>query len=142
VQDAEIHKAMEMAELAKRANIPEPLRQLAIALAMAETRGYTDRVGDLNLVGGIWGPSVGPMQTRTMPAQTGTGGPRDIERVSNPLENMKAALELFKGGRFDLGGEAFYEPGGWDQWSTYKSGAYEKFMPMAARAMSLNERVQ
>ena len=140
--DGEIDKAIDTVRLARRAGWPEPLVRLVGALAMAETRGYNERVGDRRLENEKWGPSVGLTQLRTLRSQTGTGGPRDIERISDPLENMRAALELYRGGRFDVGGETYYEPGGAEQWSTYTSGAYKDFVPLIERAMGLQGRVR
>jgi len=134
VGDAELAKALETVRMARRAGWPEPLVRMAGAIAMAETRGYNERVGDEDLETGKWGPSVGLMQVRTLREQRGTGGPRDIDRIGDPLENMRAALAIYRGDDVTLGGKKHYEPGGFDQWSTYGSGAYKEFEPVVDRA--------
>ena len=139
VEDVRLTNALNAVRLARRAGWPEPLVRMAGAIAMAETRGFNERVGDEDLETGKWGPSVGLTQLRTLRSQTGTGGPRDIERVRDPLENMKAALELYQGRDAEYGGGMYYEPGGFDQWSTFTSGAYKEFMPMADRAAGIDD---
>ena len=140
--DGEIDKAIDTVRWARRAGWPEPLVRLAGAIAMAETRGYNERVGDQRIETDKWGPSVGLMQLRTLRSQTGTGGPRDIERVRDPLENMRAALQLYRGDDLEIGGEVYYEPGGLDQWATYEEGIYKDFLPMVERAIGLADRVR
>lgn len=127
--------AVRAALAAREAGIPEPLLQMAIAVAMAESMGDPDAIGDTDIENEKWGPSVGLTQLRTLRSQRGTGGPRDIERVRDPLENMRAAYELLQGQNFTSGGKTWYEPGGWDQWSTVTSGRYEDFMPLAEQAI-------
>jgi hypothetical protein len=130
-----LRAAVRAATLAQEAGWPEPLVRLAVALTMAESKGDPAAVGDRSIAGGIWGPSYGLMQLRSMPAQRGTGLPRDADRIVDPLENMKAALELYHGGRFTANGQNWYEPGGLGQWSTFKNKTYEPFMDLAEQAV-------
>ena len=91
--------------------------RLMTAIAQAESARDTGAIGDRHLETGTWGPSVGLFQIRTLRAQTGTGGDRDIERLLNdPAEQVKAALQISGGGRN-------YKP-----WSTYTNGSYRKFL--------------
>jgi hypothetical protein len=52
-----------------------------VAIGYRES-GWNDTIqGDLNLVGGAWGPSVGVFQIRTLVADTGTGSDRDLQAL-------------------------------------------------------------
>lgn len=141
--DGEIHKAMEVVNYARRAGWPEPLIRMAAAIAMAESRGYQNRRGDTGINTGVYGDSLGMMQLRSQFEQMGTGGPRDESRILDPLENMRAALELYRGDDFEYNGKTFYEPDrGWEAWSTYTNGAYKNFLPMVDRAIGLVGRAR
>ena len=94
----------------------------AISLCEAPVLGATpprtnfDAVGDLDLVNETWGPSIGAFQIRSVKAQTGTGGWRDIEQLVRPRFNARAAREIYRAW------------GNWKAWSTFTSGAYLAYM--------------
>jgi hypothetical protein len=90
--------------------------KIMAAIAEAESGGNTAAVGDVGLVNGTWGPSVGLTQVRTLKAQTGTGGVRDINTLTDPLGNLKAAFDISNHGT------------DWQPWSTYNSGAYKQYL--------------
>lgn len=93
------------------------------AIAGAES-GYDDsQVGDRNLVDSIWGTSYGLFQIRTLKQQTGTGGLRDIQTLTDPRAQAHAAYVISKGGT------------DFSAWTTYTSGAYQKFLD-GARALA------
>lgn len=66
----------------------------ATAIALAESGGDPANIGDKSLTTAVYGPSVGLMQIRTVKAETGTGKSRDINRLTDPLFNMKAAYAI------------------------------------------------
>ncbi|TJZ56818.1 N-acetylmuramoyl-L-alanine amidase [Streptomyces piniterrae] len=91
---------------------------IAAAVAMAESSGNPGAVGDENLVDNKWGPSFGLFQIRSLkhPEQF---SPPDTLRIAgklkDPVFNAKAA-------------KAIKKAHGWNQWSTFTSGAYRQFM--------------
>ena len=91
--------------------------RLMTAIAHAESALRLDAVGDVGLQTDKWGPSVGLFQIRTLRAETGTGGDRDIERLLNdPAAQVKAAFNISNGG-------TNFRP-----WSTFTSGSFRKFL--------------
>jgi len=91
--------------------------KIMAAIAMAESGGNPNAVGDVALENATWGPSVGLTQVRTLKKQTGTGGDRDINKVlGDPIANLKAAYDISSHG-------TTFTP-----WSTYTSGAYKKYL--------------
>lgn len=69
------------------------------AIQLAESGGRSDALGDETLQDTTWGPSVGTSQVRSLKAQTGTGGVRDILKLRDPLANAIAAFNISAGGR-------------------------------------------
>jgi hypothetical protein len=95
------------------------------AVGTAESGRDPDAQGDLGLVNGTWGPSVGMEQIRTLRAQTGTGGDRDIVRLlGHPAEQAKASLDISNGGT------------NWNPWTTARNGAFQQFLPAARAAVA------
>lgn len=96
---------------------------LMTAIAGAES-GYDDtELGDVNLENSTWGPSYGLFQIRTLRADTGRGTDRDITRLSaSDQEQARAAWDISRGG-------TDFSP-----WSTYTSGAYQRFLGTAQTA--------
>lgn len=140
--DDDFNAAAKALKDARAAGLPDSVIRLLLALTMAESRGVPDAIGDVELENEKWGPSVGLNQLRTLREQTGTGGPRDIERIMDPVENMRAAGELLRGERYSHGGKTWYEPGGPEQWSTYEEGQYLDWLPLVERVMGLSGRVR
>lgn len=88
---------------------------LLTAIGGAESGWDVDAVGDVGLEDAKWGPSVGVWQIRTLKADTGTGSPRDINKLrGNLAAQAKAAAAIFKAS-------------GARAWSTYKNGSYLKY---------------
>lgn len=96
------------------AGFPPDKIDVAQAVAMAESGGYSDAVGDLTLMDAKWGPSVGLFQVRSLRHPPSFGG-ADLWRwawpLRNPLYNAQAAWAITNGGD-------------WSKWSTFTSGAY------------------
>lgn len=85
---------------------------LMVAIALAESGGYTDHDGDVALETSQWGPSVSPWQIRSLNSQKGSGGERDeITNRSNPAAAAQHAMQI-------------YRESGPGVWSTYTSGKY------------------
>jgi hypothetical protein len=102
--------------LARNAGLPAVAATLATAVALAESGGRTDAMGDVGLQDATWGPSVGLWQIRSLKAQYGTGQPRDASRLTDPQFNASSMASISGGGK------------NFGPWSTYKNGAYKKYL--------------
>lgn len=74
-----------------------------VAIVERESGGNPDAVGDVALEDATWGPSVGLYQIRTLKAETGTGGDRDIAALmpmgkGDPARQSAAAFTISGGG--------------------------------------------
>lgn len=89
----------------------KPNAIIAIAVAWAESSGSPTVVSSTGDYGvwqinlKVWGKTLG----------------LSAEQLKNPAINARAAYQIFK-------------RSGWGAWTTYKTGAYLKFMPQAATA--------
>lgn len=108
--------------LARQAGFDPASALIAAAIGMAESGLNTAARGDLSLQTDYWGPSVGLMQIRTVKSQTGTGGDRDIQRVSDPQQNLIAAYDISHKGK------------DFSAWTTYNNGAFRQFLGQSAAA--------
>lgn len=104
---------------ARQAGFDPSAAVVMAAIAAGESGLRTDAVGDKNLVDAKWGPSVGLTQIRTVKADTGTGRDRDIERLSDPLQNMISAYHISSHGH------------DFTPWTVYTSGKYRQFLGQA-----------
>jgi len=94
------------------------------AIAIGESGLRPGAVGDTSLADATWGPSVGLFQVRTLRAQTGTGGSRDVRALEgSTAAQARAAFEISGGGRR-------FEP-----WSVFTSGAYLKHLETVRRTI-------
>ncbi len=98
--------------LATDAGLTPAQAVVATAIALAESGGRTDAVGDTSLMNATWGPSVGLWQIRSLKADRGTGRARDETRLADPAFNARAMVEISGGGA------------NWRPWSVYTSGTY------------------
>jgi len=94
----------------------------AIAIAIAESGGNTDAVGDVALQDGTWGPSYGLWQVRSLKAESGKGTVRDGTMLKNPGFNAKSMMSISGGGK------------NWQPWTTYKGLRYTAVLPAASAA--------
>lgn len=92
------------------------------AIGMAESGLVTDKIGDRSLQDGYWGPSVGLFQIRSVKSQTGTGGDRDINRLSDPLQNAISAFNISHKGK------------DFSDWTAYNNGAFRQFLGQSSTA--------
>jgi hypothetical protein len=101
--------------------------QAAIAIALAESSGNENAVGDKTLAGRPtsdgrhWGPSYGWWQIRSIQEDTGKGGDRDANALKGKAGNTAAMYHISKGGK------------DWQPWSTWPLKA-AAFMPVAIPA--------
>lgn len=102
--------------LATRAGLSSSAATVATAVALAESGGKTDAIGDVGLEDGTWGPSVGLWQIRSVKAQSGTGGPRDATRLTDPSFNAQSMAQI-------SGAGSNFQP-----WTTFNSGAYKQYI--------------
>lgn len=102
--------------LARGAGLSAAAATTATAVALAESGGRTDAMGDVGLEDATWGPSVGLWQIRSLKAQSGTGGHRDATRLTDPAFNA-ASMAAISGA-----GSSF------SAWTTFTSGAYRSHL--------------
>lgn len=95
----------ELRTLAAQVGFPDP--NLAAAVAMAESGGYVEAVGDVDK-----GKSVGLWQINLPSHPT-----YDARRLTEATYNATAALEISKRGA------------DWTPWTAYNSGAYKQYLP-------------
>ena len=99
--------------------------QTAFAIALAESGGRANAMGDVGLQDSKWGPSIGPFQIRSLkhPEKYGSSGQwRNPKLLTNPDYNLKAAWAISNKGK------------SWSAWSTYGSGAFTKYLDDAVTA--------
>ena len=92
---------------------------IAVAVALGESGGRTDAMGDTTITTGTWGPSVGLWQIRSLKLQRDTGGTRDADALVNPRHNARSMVAISSGGR------------NWQPWTVYKTGAYRAHLDVA-----------
>lgn len=80
-------------------------KSVARAIMHAESSCNTNAVGDTWVIGGIYAPSCGLFQVRTLPDRP------SCEELKNPETNVAWAYRL-------------YTAHGFQPWSVYNSGAY------------------
>lgn len=120
--------AVQIYAYARAAGFPDgDIAATMTAIALAESGGRTDAIGDVALENATWGPSVGLWQIRSLKAQYGSNMPRDASRLTDPAFNAHAALSIWGGAK-----KAGHNPYG--PWSTYTNGAYRAFMDQANAA--------
>jgi murein DD-endopeptidase MepM/ murein hydrolase activator NlpD len=95
--------------------------QTAFAVALAESGGRADAVGDKHLVSKKWGPSYGAFQIRSLKDWKAYNDPyRDGSRLKNAEYNIAAGYEKSNQGKH------------WKGWTTFTSGTFTKFLDDAA----------
>jgi hypothetical protein len=107
--------------LARQGGFDPVTAVIMVAIGGAESGLRTDAKGDVGLEDATWGPSVGPLQIRSLKADLGTGRARDASRLTDPAFNFRSGFSIFKSQ-------------GLNAWSTFTSGAFRNFMPGAQKA--------
>lgn len=101
------------------------------AIGLAESGGNDTALGDLALQNTTWGPSIGLYQIRTLKADTGTGGMRDIATLTgDDLRQAQAAYAISRSG-------TDFTP-----WTVYTSGAYRQYLSQAQAAANRTSTVE
>jgi hypothetical protein len=92
----------------------------AYAVAIAESGGRSNAIGDVSLQDDKWGPSIGLFQIRSLKNwQKWNDEYRDAKRLPNPDFNAQAAWVKSKQGT------------NWKPWSAYTNAAFLKHLPEA-----------
>lgn len=97
----------------------------AIAVALAESRGDADALGDIGLQTRKWGPSVGLWQIRSLNDGYGTAREqqqRDQTANTDPATNARNAYAISNQGT------------DWGAWTTYTSNRHQGFLDRARAA--------
>ena len=115
----------QLAQYAYNAGFRGDSLSTATAIAMAESSGDPTRLGDVSLENATYGPSVGLWQIRSVNPGYGNATEqvqRNAQTNLDPATNAQDAYAIAKQG-------TDFQP-----WSTYTSGAYEKYLPQAQTA--------
>ncbi|MCK2238638.1 MULTISPECIES: hypothetical protein [unclassified Crossiella] len=100
----------------------------AVAVALAESRGRTDALGDISLQNNTWGPSVGLWQIRSLNPGHGTA----LERTQrDQTANLDPATNAANAFAISDSGASFRA------WSTFTNGDYRQFLDRARTASGL-----
>lgn len=115
----------QIAELAANAGFAGQDLETAIAVALAESGGDSDAIGDVALQNEVFGPSVGLWQIRSV-------NPGYGNRFDQTHRNETANLDPATNAR---NAYAIQQRYGWGQWSTYTGGQYRQFLGRARNAV-------
>lgn len=110
----------EIKNILVQAGIPEQHHDLMVAVAMAESSGDPNAIGDKKLVSDKWDESIGLFQIRSLKNPSAFGEVdklRQKDKLFNPIFNAKAAYEISKKGR------------DWTPWTVFNNDSYKRFLP-------------
>lgn len=116
-------KPGQLFNLARNAGLSPTPAVVAAAVALAESGGNPDAIGDESLQTSKWGPSVGLWQIRSLKAERGTGGTRDETRLRDPEFNAQSMVAIYR----DAGSK--FTP-----WSVFTSGRYRDHLNDVTKA--------
>lgn len=107
------------------AGFPDAAAVTMTQIALGESGGRVDALGDQNLQDATWGPSVGLYQIRTLKAETGKGTDRDILALQgNPARQAQAAYNISRRGM------------SFTPWTVFTSGKYQQFANQVQSALA------
>jgi hypothetical protein len=111
----------EIIDILVEAGIPNKDIPIMVAIALAESRGNSDAIGDENLVDNKWDESIGLFQIRSLknpndPRFNKADKLRIKDKLFDPVYNAKVAYEISKKGKT------------WKDWTTFNEGTYKEFM--------------
>lgn len=123
-----LDKAKFIAQTAKEAGFNAQSAIVAVAIALAESQGNPNNIGDSSLQTDFWGESIGLWQIRSIKTPYldqahGTDALRNRQKLFDPNYNAQTAYIISKNGT------------NWYPWSTYKDGSYEKYLNIAQTAI-------
>lgn len=104
-----------IAQLIANAGCPQQTVATMVAIALAESGGDANNVGDVALETSTWGPSVGLWQIRSLRSEYGKGTTRDEKANYDPATNAKHAMDIL-------------HSQGLSAWTTYTRGTYRGFI--------------
>ncbi|HEX6351952.1 transglycosylase SLT domain-containing protein [Actinophytocola sp.] len=122
----------EIARLAADAGFSGQDLETAVAVALAESRGDSDAVGDVNIQTDVYGPSIGLWQIRSV-------NPGHANRFEQQHHNEATNYDPATNAR---NAHAIFERRGWRPWSTYTRGNYRQFLDRARNAVQSNSGQQ
>ena len=108
-----------IADAAYKAGFRETQLLIAIGIAMAESSGKPEAVGDENLQNEKWGPSIGLWQIRSLRHPETFSFPdtlRIAEQLRDPYKNAEAAYAISENGT------------NFGPWSTFMNNAYRIYI--------------
>lgn len=109
-------------DLARSVGFDPTQAVVAAAVALGESGGRTDAVGDTSITTDKWGPSVGLWQIRSLKADYGTGRTRDAQALTDPTFNARSAKVIHD------------ERGTFGAWSVFTSGSYRNHLATVTTA--------
>lgn len=113
----------EIYQAARSAGLSVPAATIATAIALAESSGDDQVLGDTGIQTSEWGPSVGLWQIRTRKDQYGTGGDRDLLALRGNVGRQATAMRNISAGGTN-----------WAPWTVYTRGTYGQYMGQAQQA--------
>lgn len=116
--------------LARSAGFSVDQAVIATAVALAESSGNPNNIGDVGLQNATWGPSIGLWQIRSVKAETGKGSSRDASHLKDPVFNAQAAYAISNHGT------------NWEPWTTFTNGAYKGTLPRVLAALGVTSGQQ
>ena len=111
----------EIIDILVKAGIPNKDIPIMVAIALAESMGDPEAIGDEDRVNSKWDESIGLFQIRSLknpndPKFNEADKLRIKDKLFDPVYNAKAAYEISKKGKT------------WKAWTTFNEGTYKKFM--------------
>lgn len=117
----------EIYQAARSAGLSIPAATIATAIALAESSGDDQILGDTGIQTGEWGPSVGLWQIRTRKEQYGTGGDRDLLALRGNVGRQAQAMRNISAGGTN-----------WAPWTVYTRGTYNQYLGQAQQAAGVS----
>ena len=111
----------EIIDILVKAGVPNKDIPIMVAIALAESRGDSDAIGDKDRVNSKWDESIGLFQIRSLknpndPKFNEADKLRIKDKLFDPVYNAKVAYEISKKGKT------------WKDWTTFNEGTYKEFM--------------
>lgn len=111
----------EIIDILVKAGVPNKDIPIMVAIALAESKGNSDAIGDKDRVNSKWDESIGLFQIRSLknpndPKFNEADKLRIKDKLFDPVYNAKAAYEISKKGKT------------WKDWTTFNEGTYKEFM--------------
>ena len=128
-----IYTKQEIVDILREAGIPEKDIPIMVAIALAESEGNSEAVGDSNLVNNKWDESIGLFQIRSLKdpnAYTKADKLRVKDKLFDPVYNAKVAYEISKKGK------------DWTDWTTFTSGKYKGYLEVGPSRSGVRNKIK